>query len=538
MKILVVRPGVEIVEQTLRGPWPSQLAHLDRLYREHAVLFRAFGALQTLAHSSTIAVGTMLKELGRDVEYLDVPFEFGVPLTEEGNEKRHEKIQDYIAKGGYDVVGISCTSSFECVATQRIAEAAKRTGHDITVMVGGYQASSDARSLMEKIPAIDVIVLSDFEPIAEGLMSAIEGKGEMSDLPNLMYRDDISICTSQRKHIPMRSEDLPLYDYSLVTPYISRYAIFVVEASRGCPYNCSYCQEKTMRKFYTVKDAEVAVDELVSSANYIAQHAHPVTFFYSDPLWGLKPEWVKAFCTLLAERREEITASKFGWIIEARVGQFDEEELALMNEAGCMSIGYGVESLSPEILKTMKKTEHPQQYITTVFDTIEKTLTHNIQAVMFFLFGIPGETPETIQETLTRMKAFPLEKENLHIALSLAHPLRGTLMEKQIHDPQFVEEHGLKILDENEWEKAYIPRLTLLFDPSKTLSASQLADIYLDLVHGNLGIPAFEKQLEVFREVRTILDKEEISPQELAKWSRIFRQVVSAHFGGHHEVSV
>lgn len=534
MKTLVVRPGVEVVEKTLRGPWPPELSHLGRLYKEHAVLFRAFGALQTLSHSSTIAVGTVLKELGEKVEYLDLPFEFGVPLTEELNRKRHEKITEYITKGGYNVVGISCISAFECVATQRIAEAAKRASEDIYVVVGGYQATSDALNLMEKIPAIDIVVLSDFEPVAGPLYTALEGGLSPGEVPNLMYRDNGRIRTSEKKHITIQPEDLPIYDYSLVEPYLKYYAIFAIEASRGCPYSCSYCQEKAMRQYYAAKDASTAVDEIIDTANYIGQYAEPVTFFYSDPLWGLKSAWVKDFCLQLAERRDEINLEDFGWIVEAHIGQFGDEELALMKKAGCMSIGYGVESLSPEILKIMNKTPHPDKYIASVFDTVEKTLENDIQAMLFFLFGIPGETQGTVKETLTKMQTFPLEKENLHIALSLAHPLRGTLLDEQVHDPQFVKEHGLKVLDENDWEKAYIPRLTLLFDPSRDLSASELAGIYLDLVHGNLGIPAFEKQLEVFREVREILDKEEISPKELARWSRIFRGVVSAHFTGGH----
>jgi radical SAM superfamily enzyme YgiQ (UPF0313 family) len=184
------------------------------------------------------------------------------------------------------------------------------------------------------------------------------------------------------------------------------------------------------------------------------------------------------------------------------------------------------------MLTMMKKTKDPQKYITTVYETAEKTLAHDIQTMLFFLFGIPGETHETINETLAMMRSLPLEKENFHIGLSLAHPLRGTLLDEQVHNPQFVKEHGVKILDENDWKKAYIPRLTLLFDPSRDLSAAELANIYLDLINGTLGIPVFEKQLEMFKEVRTLLGKIEISPEGLERWSRTFRRNAREHIGG------
>jgi tRNA A37 methylthiotransferase MiaB len=531
MKTLLIRPGVEIIEKTLRGPWPPELSHLGKLYKQSGPFFRGFVQYTTFAYPSLLAAGTVIRRIGEDVEYIDIPFEFGIPLTDELNAQRHKKIEDYIAKGGYDVVGISCISSSESVATQRVAEAAKRAQEDVPVLIGGYQASSNALDLMEKIPAIDVIALGDFEPISEQLYAAFEGKIPLSEVPNVMYRDNGKIKTSERKHIKVEPEDLPVYDYSLVEKYISRYAMFAIEASRGCPYECSYCQEKVLRKTYSVKDATVAVDEFINTGNYILQFVKPVLFFYSDPLWGLDSKWVKDFCSQLIERIDEIKSKEVGWVIESRIGLFDDEALSLMKKARCISIGYGVESFSPRMLTMMKKTKDPQKYITTVYDTVEKTMAHGIQTAVFILVGMPGETHETMNETIAMMRSLPLKKENFHGAFSLAHSLHGTLLDEQIHDPQFVEEHGVKILDENDWEKVYLPRLSLLFDPSRDLSASELTDIYLNLSNGTtLGVPSPEKQLEIFKVVRTVAKKDEISPEMLAQWSRSFRRIASAHF--------
>ncbi len=183
MKTLAVRPGVEVVEKTLRGPWPPELSHLDRLYKEHAVLFRALGALQTLSHSSTIAVGAVLKELGEEGEYLDLPFEFGVPLTENLNRKRHEKITEYITKGGYDVVGPLCISAFECVATQRIAEGRVR---DLSITVDHNEFTSMAQTLVElskKYSAVPVPVPpGGFPHIMIPLPKGVEKRDLMSNV--------------------------------------------------------------------------------------------------------------------------------------------------------------------------------------------------------------------------------------------------------------------------------------------------------------------------------------------------------------------
>jgi len=531
VKTLLVKPGVEFAEKTLRGPWPPELNYLENLYNESWLVFRAAIPIQVFVPSSVLAVGSVLKKMGEDVEYLDIPLEFGIPLKEEQKRKRHEKIAQYIARGGYDIVGISCTSSLECITTQRVAEAAKEISEDHTVIVGGYQGASEARDLMEKIPAIDVIVLSDFEPIAEQLYSSCSGKIPMNTIPNLIYRENGRIRASERKYIKVKPEDLPVYDYSLVKKYIPKYSVFIIETSRGCPYDCSFCQEKVLRRSYTVKDAAFAVDEIIDAANYIAQFVESFYFLYSDPLWGLNQRWVKDFCLQLAERRDEITSSVFKWTILARIGQFNDEVLTLMKKAGCSSIGFGVESLSPKMLRMMNKTSDPQKYIASVFDTTEKTLGADIGVMLFNILGMPGETPSTIEEALDSIKKLPLESENLRIHFSLAFPFKGTLLDEQIHDPQFVEEHGVRILDECDWEKSYIPLFTLLFDPSRGLSASEVVTIYLDLARGTRGIPSsygiyrrvqsYEKQVGMLTFFEMMLDRDEIPPKDVVRFGRM-----------------
>lgn len=528
MKTLLVRAGIEIVENTFRGPWPSELAHMERLYKDNGELYRGLIQYATTSHAGSIAVGTILKNLGENVEYLDASLEFGLPLTDELIVKKGERIKEYIADGGYDVVGISCTSALEGVATRRIAEAAKEVQENVTVLVGGYQAVAEAFDMMKKIPAIDVIVLSDMEPIAEQLYEALHEGTPVSKTPNIMYREGSRICTSEKEYSTLHPEDLPIYDYSLVKEYIPKYSLFSLEASRGCLYACSFCQENVVRKSYTVKDAHILVEETIDTVNYIGHFVDTVVLMYCDALWGANRKWLRDFCSELADRRDEIIPEKFGWDIEGRVGQFNSEALALMKKAGCLTIGYGVESLRPQMLKIINKTEAPEKYIASVFDTVDKTLRENIHAVLLFILGLPGETPSTIEETLGSMERLPLENRNLHLKIGLPILFRGTPLDKQIRDPQFVEGFGTAILAENDWEKAYFPRHSLLFDPSRELSASEMVDIYLDIVSGNQSSSAsFGNQISYFGKLETIVNKNEISPDNLAEMGNLLVEIVS-----------
>lgn len=515
------------MEKTLRGPWPEELAHLEKVYKDPRVISRGIISFEGICPASALAAGTALKNIGEDVEYLHTSLEFGLPLTEELNKKRHEQIEDYIARGGYDVVGISCTSTIECVATQKIAEAAKQASEDIIVVIGGYQATAEGVDLIKKIPAIDVVVLSDFEPIAEQLYHSFAGKAPMNKIPNVIYRDNGSIHATERKYFKLKPEDLPVYDYSLVKKYLPQFSYFLLEASRGCPYQCTFCQEKVLRHSFVLKDVDVTVNEIIDSANYIAQFVKPVVMGYSDPLWGSSVKWVKKFCSQLIERRDEMVAGPVKWNITARVDQFDSETLHLMKKAGCLSIGYGVEYLSPTMLEMVNKTRDPHRYIASVFDTVEKTLKADIQAVLFLVLGMPGETRSTIQETLTSIKDLPVEDKNLHLQFFLSIPLRGTDLDNQLHDPQFTKKYGVKMVAEFDWEKVYFPWFTQLFNPSKELTASDITDIFLNITKEGHGIPAsLERQHEGFEEVKRVLDKEYISPEELAAYGKILRKVV------------
>ncbi len=97
--------------------------------------------------------------------------------------------------------------------------------------------------------------------------------------------------------------------------------------------------------------------------------------------------------------------------------------------------------------------------------------------------------PMGVQLLFLLIKRTPLGNKNLHVQFGLAHPFAGTELDRQIHDPDFVKEHGSRIIAENDWEKAYIPRYSMLFDPSRELSASKMVDIFLTTTSRTQGIP-------------------------------------------------
>jgi len=531
MKFLLVRPGPEIVEQTMFGPWKEELSHLGRLYKEPGGLYRFLCMFEMVSPTPLLAVGSWLKKLGEDVEILDIPIHFGLPLRDEGTQKRHEKLVNFFAGADWDILGISCTSTFESLASVHVAEAARKARPDGVIMLGGYQGAVISEELMKENSAFDVVILSDFEPVASDLIKAFEGKISFKDVPNLVYRENGDIKRSGTQSVKVNLDENPYYDFSIVEQYLQNYIMYSIEASRGCPYHCSYCQEKIFRKYHAVKDPERAVDELVEASNVIATVNNMAFFYYSDPLWGLKRSWVRKFCTALIERRDEIKAKHFGWFMCTRFGMLKDEEFELLKKAGCATIGYGIESLSPKMLKLMGRSEQEEKYLREVQETIEKTLDHNIQLYISLILGMPGETHETLQETVEGLKKLPIGNELMHIFTFLAYPLPKTVLEEQLTDEKLREELGVRVWAQPDWRKGYFPKLTPLFDPSRDLSVQELAQFYIDLSDGKYGIPIFHKKLEVLKGVRGLLKREEITPEDYLKWAKVWRGMMTALTG-------
>lgn len=127
---------------------------------------------------------------------------------------------------------------------------------------------------------------------------------------------------------------------------------------------------------------------------------------YAD-LFTVSREQVMELCRLMIEQDIHIN-----WTCNSRVDYVDEEMLKQMKRAGCWFISWGIESASNEILKRAHKGITAEQ--------ARQSLVWSRQAGIknwgYFIIGLPGETEETIQETIAFSKSLPLDIALFHIA--------------------------------------------------------------------------------------------------------------------------
>ncbi len=199
--------------------------------------------------------------------------------------------------------------------------------------------------------------------------------------------------------IPLH-EQLPWQKYKV--PIVGGPYTFVL-TSRGCPAGCRYCiKHVTYQASVRHRSPEHVLEELYLLKKLGMHHVH----FEAD-LFTVKKEFVYDLCNTIIKDGIQIR-----WSCNSRVDFVDEEELRLMKRAGCFMIAWGLESGSEAVLKRARKGTTPSR----IRETITASHRAGIKNWGYFIVGLPGETVETIQQTIDLSKQIPVDIALFHIA--------------------------------------------------------------------------------------------------------------------------
>lgn len=247
--------------------------------------------------------------------------------------------------------------------------------------------------------------------------------------------------------------DLPIPKHELLPldkqhmPMMKGPFTFIV-TSRGCPAGCKYCiKHVSYQNSVRVRSAENMCDEI----QYLNKLGITNIHMYAD-LFTVNREHVISFCEEILRRNIKIK-----WTCNSRVDYVDEEMLTLMGKAGCWLISWGIESANELILKRARKGYKKEQ----AFRALQWAKAAGIKNWGYFIIGLPGETEESIQETIRYAKQLPVDIALFHIAA----PYPGT--------PFFYE-----VVENNwfrpgtKWEEVDMDQSTVL--DYENLSAEQL----------------------------------------------------------------
>ncbi len=238
--------------------------------------------------------------------------------------------------------------------------------------------------------------------------SNVQRSNVLSDIRGLAWRDGGEIVINPDRPFIPNLDDLPIPRHELLPlqkqrmPMIKGPFTFIV-TSRGCPAGCKFCiKHVSYQNSVRVRSPHLILEELHYLADLGVHHVH----MYAD-LFTVNREQVVGLCRLIIE-----SGLKVKWTCNSRVDYVDEEMLQLMGRAGCWYISWGIESANEQILKQARKGYRKEQAV--------KALTWAKRAGInnwgYFIIGLPGETEETIRETIEYAKSLPLDIALFHIA--------------------------------------------------------------------------------------------------------------------------
>ncbi|MDI9569855.1 MAG: radical SAM protein [Pseudomonadota bacterium] len=298
-----------------------------------------------------------------------------------------EKLWEELDEFQPDVVGATSVTLNYPLAAAILAEAKRRRPEVVTVM-GGPHVSFTAAATLQEYPEIDLIVMGEGEETIRDLMDARFDKAALPRIRGIAYRRDGSVRVNEPRDFIPDLDSLPLPARHLLP--LSRYRALGYPISiitgRGCPYECIFCQGRRMvGKRLRRRSVPLVVDEIAAILSYGIDRIN-----IADDLFVSEKRRVREVCAEIRRR-----GLRFAWSAFARVNTVDGETLEIMKDAGCDSLSFGVESGNPEMLARIKKGITLDQ----VRRAVRLCKEAGILAHASFVVGLPGESPQTLEET-------------------------------------------------------------------------------------------------------------------------------------------
>ena len=319
------------------------------------------------------SVGAVLKENHYDAEILD---------WHEIN-KTPEKIREALDQRRPDVIGFSILHGNRWGAIE-IARTAKRLNPKVKTVFGGIGATFLWEHLLTQFHEVDYVVLGEGEWTFLNLVRHFEKKQDkgLARIKGIAYREKGKIVKTGEVDPIIDLGSLPIPAKHFTYPHVS--------SSRGCAWNCSFCGSP---EFWGRNIRWRSPQNFLEELELLFRKG--VTFFYfSDDTFTLDQKRVIDICKRIIEKN-----LKIAWYAISRADHVDEEMLYWMRSAGCIQISYGVESGSEKIRKTLGKPVKTGQ----IKRAFTLTTRYGILSRAYFIYGAPGETWETVQETIDLM---------------------------------------------------------------------------------------------------------------------------------------
>jgi len=294
-----------------------------------------------------------------------------------------------------DLVGISIPTMGQMLAGMTLAYLIRQTGLSCHITVGGPHITM-LREQIPRVPAlfglIDSVVAFDGETPLLRLAEALDGDGDLAQVPNLVYKAGgeirVNPISPRAWREAARSARTPDFDGLPLDRYLAPELVLPLITSHGCYHGkCGFCNVGygDAKSFYPLP-----VDQVLDQITTLQEKYGVRYIFFADE--AITPRTLRELSARLADRGDPAN-----WCGCARFERtLSQELLESMSRGGCRMLLFGLETASERMIQHMVKG--------TQRDQMSRILNVSAQAGIwnhtFFFFGFPGETMEDAQETV------------------------------------------------------------------------------------------------------------------------------------------
>jgi radical SAM superfamily enzyme YgiQ (UPF0313 family) len=290
------------------------------------------------------------------------------------------------------LVGIPVYS--EILSQVRTLTRLAKAGGAARVVLGGPHAAAVPDKTLGYFPNADFILCGEAEETLPALARSLDRPEQWNRIPGLWYRAGselhMNACAAERPDVdrlPLPARDLVDAAYRASRYYaimVRNRPVDTIMTSRGCPFRCNFCYNMDHR--YRGRSPEAVLDELVRIRDRGIRNVEIV----DDHFTADRARAMRVFDLVIRER----LGIRFR--IKSRVNVVDEELLARARQAGAYQVSYGAESGVQRILDAMNKKIRVEHIATAC----EMTRRAGLATHTSWVLGYPGETPETIDQTI------------------------------------------------------------------------------------------------------------------------------------------
>jgi anaerobic magnesium-protoporphyrin IX monomethyl ester cyclase len=359
-------------------------------------------------------IASSLRNNGYDVDILDCTF-----MT---RQEALKKAEDY----GAEVVGIYSMVSMRHESIRFARHLRKRCG---LLVGGGPLPSIDPISFMRDF---DIVVRGEGEETIIDVLRIFEMGGDPGSIPGIVFRKKFSglarcgeegeiVITEMRElktnldRIAFPSRDLfPNKEYIEYEKRRTGCGTTTIFSTRGCPFRCEFCSNAVFGVSYRERSPDNVLDEVEEALSFGYEKIH-----FADDVFTLNKERVFDICREIKKR-----GLNFKWECLGRVDSIDKDVVVRMKEAGCDRIFFGIESGNDRVLRMMNKKITMEAAQKAVQSAVEA----GIHTGAFFILCYPGETNETVLDTIRFATSLPLD----YLSFTVPYPLQGTLLFERV----------------------------------------------------------------------------------------------------------